>query len=330
MSSRPHQPSSPSAASPASPRHRWPHRLAIVTAAATLLLIFVGGLVTNTGSALAVPDWPTTFGHNMFLYPWSQMVGGIFYEHSHRLIGSAVGMLTVALAVALWLTEERRWVRRLGVVAVVAVVIQGILGGMRVVLLEHNLAIIHGCVAQAFLAVLVSLAVVTAESWERAAPVEDPGRVRLLALLTAPAVYVQLVFGALLTHTGSRLDAHLSFAAVVTLLVGLLAGNVLWLSPAPAELRRPARLLLVLLALQLALGTGAFLWRFTALSAALPPALGLAVLTTHRVTGAVVWATSVVLTLRIVRCVGEPRTARAGDRAFSESLAADSGRQVLA
>src|SRR5882724_7714618 len=74
---------------------RWPHRLAVITAGATILLIFVGGLVTNTGSALAVPDWPTTFGYNMFLYPWSRMVGGVFYEHSHRLIGSLVGLLTV-------------------------------------------------------------------------------------------------------------------------------------------------------------------------------------------------------------------------------------------
>src|SRR5437773_848831 len=79
----------------------WPHRLAVITAVATIVLIFVGGMVTNTGSALAVPDWPTTFGHNMFLFPWSQMIGGIFYEHTHRLIGSLVGMLTVALAISL-------------------------------------------------------------------------------------------------------------------------------------------------------------------------------------------------------------------------------------
>src|SRR5713101_8721582 len=101
---------------------RAPHRLAVVTAAVTVLLIFVGGLVTNTGSAMAVPDWPTTFGYNMFLYPWSKMVGGIFYEHSHRLLGSLVGMLTIALAVALWMTETRKWMPWLGVLAVAAVI----------------------------------------------------------------------------------------------------------------------------------------------------------------------------------------------------------------
>ena len=146
-----------------SPRSRWPHRLAIVTAALTLLLIFVGGLVTNTGSALAVPDWPTTFGYNMFLYPWSKMVGGIFYEHSHRLIGSTVGLLTVALAGSLWFAEPRKWVRTLGLVGVVAVIIQGVLGGLRVVLVDHPLAIFHACLAQAFFALLVSLAVVTSK-----------------------------------------------------------------------------------------------------------------------------------------------------------------------
>src|SRR2546422_10813583 len=98
-------------------------------------------LVTDTGAALAVPDWPSTFGYNLFFYPWSQMVGGIFYEHSHRLIGAAVGLLTLGLAAALW--GAGGWFRWLGLAAVVAVVAQGVLGGLRVVLLEDTLAIVH-------------------------------------------------------------------------------------------------------------------------------------------------------------------------------------------
>jgi len=90
------------------------HRLALALCAATFVLILIGGLVTNTGAALAVPDWPTTFGYNMFLFPWSKMVGGILYEHSHRLLGAAVGILTVALGVTLWLSERRRWLRGSG------------------------------------------------------------------------------------------------------------------------------------------------------------------------------------------------------------------------
>ena len=122
--------------------------LARVTAAVTLVLIVFGGLVTNTGAALAVPDWPTTFGQNMFIYPWSKMVGGIFYEHSHRLIGALVGLLTLALAVALW--RHGGVLRALGIAAAVGVVGQGLLGGLRVVLRQDVLAILHGCLAQAF------------------------------------------------------------------------------------------------------------------------------------------------------------------------------------
>src|SRR5574337_685382 len=128
----------------------WPHRFAMLTAASTLMLIFVGGLVTNTGAGLAVPDWPTTFGYNMFLYPWSQMVGGIFYEHSHRLIGSTVGLLTLTLAFVLWVKEPARLPRWLGVAAVGAVIVQGVLGGLRVILVSvgSELALIHGLFAQ--------------------------------------------------------------------------------------------------------------------------------------------------------------------------------------
>src|ERR671915_2638724 len=103
--------STPSSISP------WPHRFALLTALVTFPLLFVGGLVTSTGSGLAVPDWPTTFGHNMFLYPLSGMVGGILYEHSHRLLGALVGFLTVVLTLWLWLKESRLWLRWLGSIA---------------------------------------------------------------------------------------------------------------------------------------------------------------------------------------------------------------------
>ena len=299
--------------SPGRPRSVWPHRLAVLTAGATLLLIFVGGLVTNTGSALAVPDWPTTFGYNMFLYPWSKMVGGVLYEHSHRLIGSVVGMLTVACALGLWLTEPRKSVRLLGVVAVVLVIVQGILGGLRVVLLEHGLAIIHGCVAQAFLALMVSLATFTSSWWTTAAsapPVRDP-YLRKLGLLVSPLVYLQIVFGALVTHTGRRVDAHVFFAAVVTVCVGLVARRILAEHADQRAVRAPASgasalgapvlALLGLLAFQLVLGFLAYLCRFTVLGAALPPALSLLLPTTHRLVGALMLASAVVLTLRILR-----------------------------
>jgi len=316
---------------------RWPHRLAAVTAATTVLLIFVGGLVTNTGSALAVPDWPTSFGYNMFLYPWSKMVGGIFYEHSHRLIGSTVGMLTLALALSLWLSQPRPLPRWLGVVAVVAVIIQGVLGGLRVVLLNQPMAIFHACLAQAFFALLVSLAVMTSRFWEQAAEaprLSDAMRLRKIALTTVALVYLQIVAGALLTHTGMRLDAHLLFAVLVVGAVGLLAIRVLGGHAERATLRRPALLLLALLVTQLSLGLGVFLWRFTSVNEAMTPALGLAFQATHRITGTAVLGTATVLALRIVRlaAVGRVATAPAdaAARHFTGPLPADRGHEVLA
>ena len=110
----------------------WPHRCAVLSCVCTVALILAGGVVTSTGSGLAVPDWPTTFGYNMFLFPWSKMVGGIFIEHAHRLLGSLVGILTILTAAALLWKDERRWLRLLGLAAVALVIVQGVLGGMRV------------------------------------------------------------------------------------------------------------------------------------------------------------------------------------------------------
>src|SRR5262252_3022053 len=104
------------------------HRFALFTACCTAFLIFVGGLVTSTESGLSVPDWPTTYGWNMFTFPLSKMVGGIRFEHTHRLVASTVGLMTIVLAVWLQRREDRRWVRRLGWIALAAVVLQGILG----------------------------------------------------------------------------------------------------------------------------------------------------------------------------------------------------------
>ena len=282
----------------------WPHRLAVLTAGTTMLLILMGGLVTNTGSALAVPDWPTTFGYNMFTYPWSKMVGGVFYEHTHRLLGSAVGMLTIALLVALSRSEPRLWVRRLGWLALGGVVGQGILGGLRVILLEHDLAIVHGCFAQAFFGLTVSLAVFTSPTWlaaEERGPLRDPAGLGAAAVLSVGLVYLQIVFGALLTHTGAFLAAHIVGAGAVTVAATFIGTRVLYQASDRTELRRPATLLFGLLALQLSLGLGSYLWHFTRLAEVWPFSAGLALLAAHRVTGTALWATTMVLALRVMR-----------------------------
>jgi heme a synthase len=271
------------------------HRLALVTGAATLVLIVAGGLVTNTGAALAVPDWPTTFGQPMFLYPWSQMVGGIFYEHSHRLIGALVGLLTLALAGVLWPAGGR--LRVLGLVAVAAVIAQGILGGLRVVLLEDSLALVHGGLAQAFFALVVVIAMLAAPrpTPPSLADATSPS-LRVLTLVGAVLVYLQIVFGAILTHTG-RLELHLAGAVAVLVVVPIVTARIRR-AGAPFD-RTIAQALLALLGLQLLLGVGTLLARFSALLLPGEPALGLVLPVVHRVIGSLVLAAAVVLAVRI-------------------------------
>jgi heme a synthase len=161
-------------------------------------------MVTSKNVGLAVPDWPTTFGYNMFLFPVSRWVGGILFEHTHRLMGSVVGLLTIVLAVWLWLGDDRRWVRNLGVIAVVAVIIQGILGGLRVTMMKDQIGIFHASVAQAFLGLLVFIALVTTQSWRSLTHALIDSKsfspIKTLAVAITVAIYVQLALGATMRH----------------------------------------------------------------------------------------------------------------------------------
>lgn len=184
------------------PHSRWLSRYAAFTAVATLGLIALGGLVTSHGVGMAVPDWPTTYGYNMFLFPISQWVGGIFYEHTHRLYASVVGLLTVVLGVWLQLrAKERRW-KVLGWCAVALVIVQGVLGGLRVSLMADQIGILHGALAQAFLVLLVMIAAGTSARWWRwvaeARPVSS-GLPRWTGLVTL-MIFGQLLLGAAMRH----------------------------------------------------------------------------------------------------------------------------------
>jgi heme a synthase len=276
------------------------HRLAVLTAAATGVLIVFGGLVTNTGAALAVPDWPTTFGHNMFLFAPSGMVGGVFFEHSHRLLGALVGLLTLALAGALWMRGGR--LRGLGLVAVAAVIAQGVVGGLRVTLKTDALAMVHGPLAQAFFAFVVALALVTSTRMARPAPRLDAAT-RGLALAAAVLVYLQIVFGALLTHVG-RIDLHLAGALAVFTVLPIVTARLRRTADVVAA--PAARVLLILLALQLLLGVGAYLVRFSAVWIPGGQLTMLVVPVAHRLTGGLILAAAVVLA---VRTLAAPRAA---------------------
>jgi cytochrome c oxidase assembly protein subunit 15 len=183
---------------------QWLNHFAWFVCVAALFLICSGGMVTSKNVGLAVPDWPTTFGYNMFLFPVSKWVGGILFEHTHRLIASAVGFLTIILAIWLWRDESRRWVRNLGVIALLGVILQGILGGLRVTMLKDEIGIFHACVAQAFLALLVLIALATTSLWRSLDKIdisqEKFAPIRRLAIAITLAIYVQLALGATMRH----------------------------------------------------------------------------------------------------------------------------------
>ena len=280
-----------------------------------MLLIAAGGMVTSTGSGLSVPDWPTTYGQNMFTFPLSKWVGGIRYEHSHRLIASTVGFLTVILAFWTWRVEPRAWVRKLGFAALGTVILQGILGGITVLLfLPPAVSIGHAGLAQIFFCLTISMAVVTSPGWKNAVqPVEDP-LLRRIAALTTALVYTQILIGATMRHNDAGLAipdfplafghlippawnakvaihfAHRVGALVVTTLILATSTHVLYHHPRRRDLVRPALLLLGLVFVQATLGA------FVIWSGKNP-----LINTAHVVNGAAVLGTSVVLTLRSFR-----------------------------
>lgn len=249
--------------------NRWPHRLSWLLACSTFPLIWAGGLVTTYDAGMAVPDWPNTFGYNLLLYPWQTWIAGpwdLFIEHGHRLLGVLTGNLTIAVVWAVYRWDRRRWLLNFASLALVAVIAQGCLGGARVLLNARLLAMIHGCVAPAFFAMTVALCVFTSPWW-RAMAEHPAGRPPVLfsrlALTNAIAAYFQLVLGAVLRHIpvgaapgvfNLTVYLHLTFAALVTVHIGLLTWAVLrqWVT-APA-LRRPVGGLDLLIVCQLLLG----------------------------------------------------------------------------
>lgn len=178
------------------------HVWAILTVVATFILLCSGGIVTSKGVGMSVPDWPTTYGYNMFLFPISGWVGGIFYEHGHRLIASFVGLMTMILAAGLLAAEPRRWVRNLGVIAFLVVCVQGLLGGLRVSLFKDEIGIFHAMLAQSFLCLLGILAISTSPrflrgAWDFFLP---DSTLKKLVLASTALIFLQLGIGATMRH----------------------------------------------------------------------------------------------------------------------------------
>lgn len=207
------------------PTPRWLHYWSLLTLVATFGLLAMGGLVTSHGVGLAVPDWPNTFGYNLFLFPIDRWVGGVFYEHVHRLWASGVGMLTIVLAVGLAWKEPRAWLRRLGWLALVLVIVQGVLGGLRVTMLKNEIGIFHACLAQTFFVLIGFIALATSRWWCESAETISPRvvsvRWRGLVLAVCALVYGQLALGAAMRHAHMGLsipDYPLAYGQLIPLL----------------------------------------------------------------------------------------------------------------
>lgn len=258
----------PHAAAKTMPHSRLPHRLATLLVCAVFPLIFVGGLVTTTEAGMAVPDWPGTFGYNLFLYPWTTWIAGpwdIFVEHGHRLLGAAAGMITIALAWSLWKHDDRRWAKGLGIAALAAVIGQGVLGGLRVVLDARLLAMTHACTGPLYFALCVAIWYYTLRSSVSSSSTDvDPARSAKafrLAVLTTCLAYLQLVLGAVVRHMPVYAPPRTFHTAVMfhLLMAGILTVHVVLLIVAcrkVASLRGPAALLGSLIGVQLLLGLG--------------------------------------------------------------------------
>ena len=188
--------------------NKWLHRFAVLTACCTFILIFMGGLVKSTESGLAVPDWPTTYGENMFKFPLSSMVGGILYEHSHRLAASFVGFCILILAIWIGFSNQNKSIKILGWSALGAVIVQGILGGITVLFfLPAWISVTHGILAQITFCFTIAIAVVTSNHWKSAKQIVYSSSLKLWSFITTGVIWLQLVIGAIMRHTESGLAA---------------------------------------------------------------------------------------------------------------------------
>lgn len=273
------------------------HRFALLLAVSTLFLVIAGASVTSNQAGLSVPDWPLSYGQVM-----PDMTGGVFYEHGHRMIASAVGFLTVILAVWLWRTEKRAWLRRLGLIAVGAVILQGVLGGMTVLfLLPKAVSISHACLAQLFFSTTVAIALFTSKGW-REGPlfVEDSAwpSLRSLTVIASVLTLAQVALGAGFRHRAFGILPHIVGAIVVAMFLLAVATFVIVQFPKHDALSKAAWILIGITAIQIALGVLAYVVRLNHWESA-PTGVLVASTVTHVAFGALTLASSIALTLEV-------------------------------
>ena len=288
--------------------NRGLNRFAILVACATFFLIIAGALVTSNDAGLATPDWPLSKGQ---VFP--KMVGNLFWEHGHRMVATTVGMLTIVLLIYILRKEKRSWVRKLGVFALLAVIAQGLLGGLTVkLMLPLAVSTAHATLAQLFFCTTVSLAVFTSRSWIQATPIgeeKDVLPLRYLCTAALVTIFLQLIIGATLRHSATW-DRHLPVELVLTHIGGALAVTIALGSASLAVLRRhkdekfltrPALIALLLLLVQLSLGIAAYLTRLKSPEDPQPLNPMISITVAHVACGALVFVSTIVLTLRTYR-----------------------------
>jgi cytochrome c oxidase assembly protein subunit 15 len=283
------------------------HRFALFLSGSIVVLLMAGALVTSHDAGLAVPDWPLSYGS---LLP--PMVGGIFWEHGHRVIATIVGILTIVLAVWLAKSEPRRWVRNLGWTALGLVIAQGVLGGVTVkYLLPPPISAAHATLAQLFFIAIVSITLFTGKWWQSDLPLlEDTGspRLRSLAALTTAAIFVQLILGAGFRHGAFGIVPHLVGAVVVLFLVVFTGRTVRKRFGKVRDLRRWGILLQSALGIQILLGLAAYWAVVKAVQDAQPTTVYVVMTVAHVLGGALTLAASLILTLSCFRLIRSDAT----------------------
>ena len=277
------------------------HSFAVFTAGAIFTLILAGALVTSNDAGLSVPDWPTSFGS---IYRIPPMVGGVRFEHGHRMLAEFVGLLTIILALWTWRTDARRWMRSLGIAALAVVIMQGILGGLTVLyFLPPAVSTAHAALGQTFFSITVIIAIFTGRTSVSASKgVFRPGarRVARLALISVGVLYVQLILGGLFRHGGLTWWPHVANSIIVIVMLAWTTFLSLSNYQNVDQIRKPALLILILLVFQVCLGGAAFYTRVVQGREALQPQLPMVISTVAHVgVGALLLATTVILTIRL-------------------------------
>jgi heme a synthase len=282
------------------------HKFAIFLAVCTFCLLIAGAMVTSNDAALSVPDWPLSYGT---LTP--PMVGGIRYEHTHRVIAATVGLLTIVLAFLLWRKDERRWVRNLGFAAIGVVIAQGVLGGLTVLLfLHYGIPVAHACLAQIFFGIIVSLAVFTSPWWTFERPqLDDRGSpsIHTLATLNAVVIFLQVVLGAGFRHRDIPVWPHVAGAMVVLGMVTWTAVVLRKRFEQSREISKARILLHAIFGTQVLLGFGAWWSRVSTADAPQPMPVMVTLTVVHTVVGALLFALSVIVVLVCYRLVPRRR-----------------------